>query len=157
MITSSVVIGLVSTVVTGVLKLMFARSQMNKELREMELQALNARAKINKEVREYENKGFQYTRRFIAILTTICVIAIPFFAVLWYQWMYPIDIIAGQMYPSVWFGWNEVKSGFWPFTSDSTVTVWREFKGLVITPWHTDMFAWIMGMYFGTRFDVNKK
>lgn len=151
MFTASLVIGIVSTVVGAIIKLIAMKMQGNKELREAELKALNAKAQVTKDAREYSNKGFQYTRRFIAIVTTICVMALPFFSVLWYQWMYPIDIVTGQSFPSVFFGYDTIDKGFWPFTSDTNVTHWKEFKGIVITPWHTEMFAWIMGLYFGNR------
>lgn len=151
MLTSSLLIGIVTTVITWVAKLITMRMQGAKELREAELKALNARAVITKDAREYSNKGFQYTRRFIAIATTICVMVLPFAAVLWYQWMYPIDVIQGQSYPPIIFGYEVVDRGFWPFTSDSTTTKWETFRGIVITPWHTEMFAWLMGMYFGNR------
>lgn len=151
MVTSSLIVGVVSMALTWAGKLIAMKIQGNKELREAELKALNAKATVTKEAREYENKGFQFTRRFITIVTTICVMALPFIAPLWYQYTYPIDVINGNLTPSVWFGYNVLDKGFWPFTADATVTVWKEFKGMAITPWHTEMFAWIMGMYFGNR------
>lgn len=151
MITSSVVIAAVSTVVGAVFKLIAVRMDNNKQLEEAKLKALNAKATVTKDAREYENKGFQYTRRFIAILLATFVIAVPYLSVLWYQWMYPIDIVTGQAYPSIYFGYEVIDKGFWPFTSDSTTTIWKEFKGIVITQWHTEMFAWVMGLYFGNR------
>lgn len=151
MITSGVIIAGISTVVGAVIKLIAVKMQNSRDLEEAKLKALNAKAVVTKEAREYENKGFQYTRRTIALMLTFFVIAVPYLAVLWYQWMYPIDIVAGQMYPSVHFGYEVIDKGFWPFTSDSTETVWKEFKGIVITQWHTEMFAWVMGLYFGNR------
>jgi len=151
MITSSIIIGLGSMVFSWIAKLIAMKMQGNKELREAELKALNAKAQVTRDAREFDNRGFQFTRRFIAITLTICVIVLPFVMPMWQQWLYPIDIINSGMATPVWFGYNEVNAGFWPFTSDETTTVWREFRGLVITPWHTDMFAWVMGMYFGNR------
>lgn len=134
-----------------VAKLIAIKMQGTKELREAELKALNAKATVTKDAREYSNKGFEFTRRFIAVATTLCVMVAPFAAVLWYQWMYPVDAVTGGAVPPIIFGYDVVDKGFWPFTSDTTTTHWETFKGLVITPWHTDMFAWIMGMYFGNR------
>jgi len=151
MLTSSLVIGVASMVFGWIAKLIAMKMQGNKELREAELKALNAKAQVTKDAREYNNTGFQFTRRFIAAVLTICVVALPLMAPLWYQYTYPIDVINSGMEPSIWFGYNIVDKGFWPFTSDATITQWKEFKGLVITPWHTDMFAWVMGMYFGNR------
>lgn len=151
MIASSLVIAAISTVVGGVFKLIATRMENQKQLEEAKLRALNAKATVTKDAREYENKGFQFTRRIIALTMTLCVVALPYFSVLWYQSMYPLTILNDGAQPSVWFGYETIKSGFWPFTSDTTVTNWQEFKGLVITPWHTDMFAMIMGLYFGNR------
>jgi len=151
MFTSSLIIGLASTAMAWVAKLITMKMENTRELREAELKALNSRAVVTKEAREYSNKGFEFTRRFIAIDTTLCVMVVPFAAILWYQWMYPIDIVQGQAYPSVIFGYEVIDKGFWPFTSDTTTTKWETFKGIVITPWHTEMFSWLMGMYFGNR------
>ncbi len=151
MITSSVIIAGISTIGGWLFKLIAKKMEDNRALEEAKLRALNAEAVVVDEARKYENQGFQFTRRFIAIALTLCVVALPYLAVLWYQWMYPIDIVAGQMYPSVWFGYEVIDKGFWPFTSDITTTNWKEFKGLVITPWHTEMFAMVMGLYFGNR------
>jgi CDP-diglyceride synthetase len=151
MITSSLIIGLGSMVFSWIAKLIAIKMQGTKELREAELKALNARAQVTRDAREHKSTGFQFTRRFIAVCLTICVIVLPFVAPLYYQYMYPIDILNADMQPAIWFGYNVVETGFWPFTSDVTTTTWREFRGLVITPWHTDMFAWVMGMYFGNR------
>jgi CDP-diglyceride synthetase len=151
MLTSSLVIGVASMAFSWIAKLIAMKMQGNKELREAELKALNAKAQVTKDAREYNNQGFQFTRRFLAVLLGISVVALPLMAPLWYQYTYPIDVINSGMEPSIWFGYNVVDKGFWPFTSDATITQWKEFKGLVITPWHTDMFAWVMGMYFGNR------
>lgn len=151
MVTSSLAIAAISTIVGALFKLIATKMENGRALEEAKLKALNAKAVVTKDAREYENRGFQFTRRFIAIVLTLCVVALPYIAVLWYQWMYPIDIVANQMYPSIWFGYDTLDKGLWPFTSDATVTTWREFKGIVITPWHTEMFAWVMGLYFGSR------
>lgn len=156
MITSSLLIGAVTTAITWLFKLITMKMQASKELREAELKALNARATITKEAREYNNRGFQYTRRFLAILTAICVMGLPFFSVLYYQWLYPIDALAAGVTPGVTFGYNVMDKGLWPFTSDALVTEWQTFKNIVITPWHTEMFAWVMGMYFGDRLGNSK-
>ena len=151
MLTSGVVITAISTIATIIFKLIAVKMENNRALEEAKLKALNAEATVTKDAREYENRGFQFTRRFIAVMLTIFVIAVPYLSILWYQWMYPIDIVAGQMYPLVYFGYEVLDKGFWPFTADSTITVWKEFKGIVITQWHTDMFAIMMGLYFGNR------
>lgn len=149
MITSSLIIAAISTVTGAVFKLIATKMENARAIEEAKLKALNAKATVTKDAREYENKGFQFTRRFIAIATTICVIVIPFVAVLWS--MFSFAPIGSASLPPIVFGYEVIHSGFWPFTSNTTETVWKEFYGLVITPWHTEMFAWIMGLYFGNR------
>lgn len=151
MFTFSLVIGIVTTVLSWLAKLLTMRMQNNKDIREAELKALNAKATVTKEAREYNNKGFQFTRRFIAVAVTLCVMVAPFAAVMWYQYTYPIDVINNGLMPHIYFGYDVIDKGWWPFTADSTVTKWKEFDGFVITPWHTEMFSWVMGMYFGDR------
>lgn len=149
MITSSVIIGLGSAVITGVFKLIAMKLEAAREQREAELKAMNAKAQVTKDAREYNNKGFQFTRRFIAIATTLCVMVVPFAAVLYGMFSYAP--LGATSMPPITFGYEVVEQGFWPFTKDATITHWEQFRGIVITPWHTEMFAWIMGMYFGNR------
>ena len=151
MITSSVILMGLSTVVGAIFKLIATKMENSRALEEAKLKALNAQAVVTEAAREFRSKGFEFTRRFIAITMTIFVIAVPYLAVLWYQWMYPIDIVTQGLYPPIIFGYETINSGFWPFTSDTTTTTWKEFTGLVITPWHTDMFSVVMGLYFGNR------
>src|SRR5690554_724816 len=124
MFTSSLVIGIASMLFTWLAKLVTMHMLGKKELRQAELRALNAQAVITKQAREYKNERFEFTRQFIAIVTTLCVMALPFIAILYYQYTYPIDVIQGGYTPDIFFGYDVVNKGFWPFTSDTTTTVW---------------------------------
>lgn len=150
MITTGLVTFFVSTVVGSVFKLIAAKMENTKLLEEAKLRALNSRAKVVDDARRYENKGFQITRRVIAISVTMTVLVFPLLVPMIYPLVYPEEFLLAGMEPSVWFGYDVVKEGFWPFTSDSTTTVWKEMKGAVITPFHTEIVSAIIGMYFGT-------
>ena len=157
MITSSLIIFLATTAFSWIAKLITMKMQGAKELREAELRAMNAKAEIVKEAREYRNKGFEFTRRFIAITAVIFIVVLPIFAPFFYSYLYPIDVLQSGAYPHVWFGYEVVKSGFWPFTDSTTTTVWKQFAGIVITPWHTQMISAIMGLYFGSGLGNHRK
>jgi len=150
MITTGLLTFFVSTIVGAVFKLIASKMADNRAIREAELSALNANAKVVDQARRYENKGFQITRRFIAISATLSILVLPIVAPFVYTLMYPVDVIQAGLQPSIWFGYDVIKEGFWPFTSDSTVTEWKEMKGLVITPDHWNIMNSIIGMYFGT-------
>lgn len=101
------------------------------------LQALNAQAAIIDQARRYESQGFAWTRRLIALTAVFFVIAFP-------------KIVAVFM-PSVavYVGYTELSRGFLFFASDAERVVWREMRGLVITPLDTHLLSAIVGLYFG--------
>jgi len=105
------------------------------------LQALNAKANIAKEAREYNNKGFQWTRRFIAIAAISAIIVWPKFAPL-------MDI-------PVVVGWTEWNPGFL-FIPGKESTMWHVMEGLVITPLDTHLVSSIAGLYFGASIVGNR-
>jgi hypothetical protein len=80
MLTSSLVIGVASMAFSWIAKLIAMKMQGNKELREAELKALNSKAQVTRDAREYENQGFQFTRRFLAIMLGVCIVALPLMA-----------------------------------------------------------------------------
>jgi len=74
--------------------------------------------------RTYENKGFQFTRRIIA-LTAV------FFDT------------------SVYLTWTEFSRGFLFLVEQKEITMDKEFFGVVITPLDTHLMSAIIGLYFG--------
>ena len=150
MITTGLVTFFVSTVVGAVFKLIATKMDNTRMLEEAKLAALNAKARVVDDARRYSNKGFQITRRVIAISATLSILVLPIVAPFIYTLVYPLDVLQEGLQPSIWFGYDVIKEGFWPFTSDSTVTEWREMKGIVITPDHWNMMNSIIGLYFGT-------
>lgn len=149
MITTGLITLLVSTVVGGILKLVASKMEYNHQLESAKLAALNAKARVVDQARQYPQ--FQFTRRFIAIFATIAILGLPLLVPVWHMWLYPIDVLRSELQPSVWFGYEVLVSGFWPFTDTVTNTIWKDFKGLVITPFHVEVFSAIIGFYFGAR------
>jgi hypothetical protein len=91
------------------------------------------------QARKFSNKGFQVTRRVIAIAAVAAIIVWPKIVPVFWP-----DI-------SVWVSWTEVTNGFLFFTDPKSQVVWRELGGLVITPLDTQLLAAIVGMFFGNQ------
>ena len=96
--------------------------------KQAEQKMLLARGKFQMEsiekARQYDNKGFQWTRRIIA-LTAV------FFDV------------------SVFLTWTELSRGFFFLIEQKELLVDRKFAGVVITPMDTHLMSAIVGLYFG--------
>ena len=134
-----------STLVGGFLKIWGMKAKYKAQKDQATLEALNAKAKIAKEAREYENKGFQWTRRFIAITAVLTIVALPIIIPAVISFL-PVGI----PYLPITFGYTELSGGFWPFTEEKELIKWYTTEaGILITPFHTHMMAAINGMYFG--------
>lgn len=126
-----------SSLIGGIMKL-WARSQdARRQEHLLAIHALNARAQIVDQARRYENAGFQWTRRLIAIIATIFIIALPKIIPLFHP-----DI-------PVHIGYPEIDEGFLFFSSDIEKTNWIELRGIVLTPLDTHLLSAIIGLYFG--------
>lgn len=157
MITTGLMSFIATTVIGAIFKLIAVKNENALAIREAELKAMNARAAIIKDARDNTSKGFQWTRRIIALSCVASIIVLPLWAPLWYAVNYPVEIAMLDSPPlSVWFGYDVVTSGFWPFTGSSTETVWRQFQGIVVTPFHVEIMSAIMGLYFGSRLGTGK-
>lgn len=157
MISTGLISFLASTVISAVIKIWAAKTDNHLRLREAELKAMNARAQITKDAREYKNTGFQWTRRFIVAVCVLSIIALPMWAPLYYSIMYPVEIATlGETPLAIHFGYDVVTQGFWPFWGSETVTEWKEFDGIVVTPFHIEIMSSIMGLYFGGRLGNGK-
>ena len=90
---------------------------------------------INK-AREYDNKGFQWTRRIIALTAVFFIIAFPK--------LVPVfsDVI-------VVLTWTEFEPGFWFLIDKKEVVMDKVFNGVIITPLDTHLMSAIIGLYFG--------
>ena len=108
--------------------------------KQAEQKMLLARGKFQMEeidkARKYENKGFQWTRRIIA-LTAV------FFIIVWPK-LVPVFFDV-----SVFLTWTELSRGFFFLIEQKEMLIDRQFAGVVITPMDTHLMAAIVGLYFG--------
>lgn len=88
-------------------------------------------------VRAYESRGFQWTRRLIALTAIFSVIVFP-------------KIVAVFMPElAVHIGYPQESSGFLFLFSSVAKIKWVTLHGLVITPLDTHLLSAIVGLYFG--------
>ena len=101
---------------------------------------LLARGKFQMEeiekARRYENKGFQWTRRIIALTAVFFIIAWP-------------KIVPVFFDTSVFLTWTEFTRGFWFLIEKKEIVMDKEFFGVIITPLDTHLMSAILGLYFG--------
>ena len=108
--------------------------------KQAEQKMLLARGKFQMEsiekARTYENKGFQWTRRIIALSAVFAIIVWP-------------KIVPVFFDTSVWLTWTEFTRGFLFLIESKEIVMDREFFGVVITPLDTLLMSAIVGLYFG--------
>ena len=90
---------------------------------------------INK-AREYDNKGFQRTRRIIALTAVFFIIAFP-------------KLVPVFSDVNVVLTWTEFEPGFWFLIDKKEVVMDKVFNGVIITPLDTHLMSAIIGLYFG--------
>ena len=102
---------------------------------------LIARAEVQtaaiSDARTYENKGFQWTRRIIALTAIFAIVLLPKLVPIFYP-----EIL-------VTVGYTNWKPGFLFLTDGKEIFEWVSFNGLVITQLDTNLVSAIIGMYFG--------
>ena len=86
--------------------------------------------------RKYENKGFQWTRRIIALTAVFFIIAYPKLVPVFWD-------------TSVFLTWTEFTRGFLFLIEKKEIVMDKEFFGVVITPLDTHLMSAIIGLYFG--------
>ena len=87
--------------------------------------------------RNVKDKGFQWTRRIIALTAVFSIVVLPKL----------VAVFAPDVLVTV--GYTEFKPGFLFFTEDREIFKWITFEGLVITQLDTNLVSAIIGMYFG--------
>jgi len=126
-----------SSVLGGAMKVWARSLEARREERNYVFKTLNARARMVDTARRHGGRGFQWTRRTIALTAVFFVIAFP-------------KLVAVFMPEvSVFIGYAQTSQGFWFFTSGAERIVWEQMQGLVITPLDTHLLAAIVGLYFG--------
>ena len=93
--------------------------------------------KAIKAARDVKDKGFQWTRRIIALTAVFAIVLLPKLVAVYYPM---VDVTVG---------YTNWQPGFWFFKDGREVFEWITFQGLVITQLDTNLVSAIIGMYFG--------
>jgi len=127
-----------STVLGGVMSIWSQSIKAKQAEQKMLLQRAEVQTKAFKEAREYDNKGFQWTRRIIALTAVFAIVLLPK--------LMPIF----QPDVSVIVGYLEFKPAFF-FIPEKEIMKWVTLSSnsLVITPLDTNLVSAIIGLYFG--------
>ena len=126
-----------STLLSGFLKVWSASRKAKEEQQKL----LIARGKIQLQAietaRNYDNKGFQWTRRIIALVSVFAIVLLPKLVAVYYP---DVDVTVG---------YTNWRPGFMFFREGREIFEWVTFQGLVITQLDTNLVAAVIGMYFG--------
>ncbi len=134
-----------SSLLGGFMTMWSQNMKAKQEAFQRAIDGLAAQSKATDEARRYENKGFQITRRIIALSAIGAIIVWP------------------KVVPVFWpdlpviVGWTEWNPGFLFFSEGTEDTVWKNMKGLVLTPLDTHLVSAIVGLYFGASMVKNAK
>ena len=134
-----------SSLLGGFMTIWSQNMKSKQETFQRAIDGLAAQSKATDEARRYENKGFQLTRRIIALSAIGAVIV----------WPKVVPVFWPDM--PVIVGWTEWKPGFLFLIEGEEQTVWQTMKGLVITPLDTHLVSAITGLYFGASMVKNAK
>ena len=93
--------------------------------------------KAIKAARDVKDKGFQWTRRIIALTAVFAIVLLPKLVAVYYPM---VDVTVG---------YTNWQPGFWFFKDGREVFEWITFQGVVITQLVTNLVSAIIGMYFG--------
>jgi len=126
-----------STLLSGLLSLWSQRMKAKQEEQKMLIARAEVQVSAFADARTYENKGFQFTRRIIALTSIFAIVLLPKLVPIFYP-----EIL-------VTVGYTNWKPGFLFFTDGKEIFEWVSFNGLVITQLDTNLVSAIIGMYFG--------
>ena len=125
-----------SSLLGGVMSIWGQSIKAKQEEQKMLLARAETQMSFVDKARTYENKGFQWTRRIIALTAVFFVIAWP-------------KIVPVLLDIPVILTWTEFKPGFLFLIEKKEVLMDRAFAGVVITPLDTHLMSSIVGLYFG--------
>ena len=126
-----------STLLGGILSLWSQRMKAKQEEQKMLIARAEVQISAFADARTYENKGFQFTRRIIALTSIFAIVLLPKLVPIFYP-----EIL-------VTVGYTAWKPGFLFLTDGKEIFEWVSFNGLVITQLDTNLVSAIIGMYFG--------
>ena len=125
-----------SSLLGGVMSIWGQSIKAKQEEQKMLLARAETQMSFVDKARTYENKGFQWTRRIIALTAVFFVIAWP-------------KIVPVLLDIPVILTWTEFKPGFLFLIEKKEILMDRAFAGVVITPLDTHLMSSIVGLYFG--------
>ena len=134
-----------SGLLSGVMTLWGQSAKAKQDAFQRAIDGLAAQSEATDLARRYENKGFQMTRRVIALSAVFAVIVWPkLVAVFWPE--VPVTV-----------GYTEWTPGFLFLTEGKETTTWQSLSGLVLTPLDTHLLGAIVGLYFGASMVKNAR
>jgi len=127
-----------STVLGGVMSLWSQSIKAKQAQQKMLIQRAEVQQQGFKEAREYDNKGFQWTRRIIALTAVFAIVLLPKL----------MPILSPDT--SVIVGYLEFRPSFF-FIPEKEIMKWVTLSSnsFVITPLDTNLVSAIIGLYFG--------
>ena len=125
-----------SSLLGGFMSIWGQSIKAKQEEQKMLLASADNQMKHFESARTYDNKGFQWTRRIIALTAVFFIIAWPKLVPV----LFDVPVI---------LTWTEFTNGFLFLIDKKEILLDREFLGLVITPLDTHLMSAIVGLYFG--------
>ena len=120
----------------GVMSIWSQSIKAKQEEQKMLLARAETQMSFIEKARTYDNKGFQWTRRIIALTAVFMVIAYPKLVPV----LFDIPVI---------LTWTEFTNGFLFLIEKKEILMDKSFAGVVITPLDTHLMSAIVGLYFG--------
>ena len=126
-----------STVLGGVMSVWAERRKAKQEQQKLLITRGEFEMKAIKAARNVKDKGFQWTRRIIALSSVFAIVILPKLVAVYYP---DVDVTVG---------YTNFQPGFLFLTEGREIFEWITFQGLVITQLDTNLVSAIIGMYFG--------
>ena len=126
-----------STIISSLLSLWAQRIKAKQKEQELLITRGKFQLQAIESARNVDNKGFQWTRRIIALSSIFAIVILPKLVAVYYP---DVDVTVG---------YTVFNPGFLFFTEGREVFEWITFNGLVITQLDTNLVSAIIGMYFG--------
>ena len=125
-----------SSLLGGVMSIWSQSIKAKQEEQKMLLARAETQMSFIEKARTYDNKGFQWTRRIIALTAVFMVIAYPKLVPV----LFDVPVI---------LTWTEFTNGFLFLIEKKEILMDKSFSGVVITPLDTHLMSAIVGLYFG--------
>ena len=125
-----------SSLLGGVMSIWSQSIKAKQEEQKMLLARAETQMSFIEKARTYDNKGFQWTRRIIALTAVFMVIAYPKLVPV----LFDVPVI---------LTWTEFTNGFLFLIEKKEILMDKSFAGVGITPLDTHLMSAIVGLYFG--------